>query len=140
MTYLLIHIIHIFSAFIYGGFLITDNLILMRMQKTLTEEKYAEVRKYFALFTKQLVPKALITAVASGIYLISVNFGTIGEDGLSNFQIVLSIKAFFGLWLGLRGVLQVFFGIQPSVFKSHRFPFILVVTIILLSQLMFAVS
>lgn len=139
MTYLLIHILHIFSVFIYGGFLITDNLILMRMQKTLTDNKYAEVRKYFALFTKQLVPKALLVAVASGVYLISVNFGDIGENGLTNFQIVLSIKAFLGGWLGIRGILQVFFGIQPMVFTSHRFPFILVVTIILLSQVMFAV-
>ena len=139
MTYLTLHIIHIFSVFIYGGFLITDNLILMRMNKTLTPEKYMEVRKYFALFTKQLVPKALLVAVGSGIYLISVNFGDIGENGLTNFQIVLSIKAFLGGWLGLRGILQVFFGIQPLVFTSHRFPFILVVIIILLSQLMFAV-
>ncbi len=140
MTYTFFHIVHIFSVFIYGGFLITDNLILMRMQKTLSEERYLEVRKHFALFTKQLVPKALIVAVVSGIYLISVNFGTIGEDGLTNFQILLSIKAFFASWLGLRGVLQVFFGIQPSYFTSHRFPFILVVIIILLSQLMFAVN
>ena len=137
MIYLTIKLIHLFSVFIYGGFLITDNLILMRMQKTLTSEKYIEVRKHFALFTKQLVPKALIFAVLSGIYLITVNFGTISEDGLSNFQITLSIKAFLGGWLGLRGVLQVFFGIQPFVFTSHRFPFILVVMIIFLSQLMF---
>ena len=137
MIYLTIKLIHLFSVLIYGGFLITDNLILMRMQKTLTSEKYIEVRKHFALFTKQLVPKALIFAVLSGIYLITVNFGTISEDGLSNFQITLSIKAFLGGWLGLRGVLQVFFGIQPFVFTSHRFPFILVVMIIFLSQLMF---
>ncbi len=139
MTYLAIHLLHIFSVFIYGGFLITDNLILMRMQKTLSAEKYLEVRKHFALFTKQLVPKALIVAVASGIYLFVINFGTISDDGLTNFQIVLGIKAFLGGWLGLRGVLQVFFGIQPLVFTSHRFPFIFVVTIIFLSQLMFAV-
>ncbi len=138
MTYTFIHIIHIFSVFIYGGFLITDNLILMRMQKTLSPEKYTEVRKYFALFTKQLVPKALIVAVASGLYLASQVFGEISPDGFSTFQIILSIKIFLGGWLGLRGVLQVFFGIQPFVFTSHRFPFILVVTIILLSQLMFA--
>ncbi len=138
MTYLFIHLIHIFSVFIYGGFLITDNLILMRMKNTLSTEKYTEVRKYFALFTKQLVPKALVVIVISGAYLITVNFGTIENNSLSNFQIVLSIKAFLGGWLGLRGVLQVFFGIQPLVFTSHRFPFILVVTIIFLSQLMFA--
>jgi len=29
MTYLVIHLIHIFSVFVYGGFLITDNLILI---------------------------------------------------------------------------------------------------------------
>ena len=139
MTYLTIHLIHIFAVFVYGGFLITDNLILMRMQKILSEEKYKEVRSYFALFTKQLVPKALVVAVASGIYLISINFGTIADSGLSNFQIALCVKAFLGGWLGLRGILQVFFGIQPFVFKSHLFPFSLVVIIIFLSQLMFAV-
>jgi hypothetical protein len=139
MTYLAVHIIHIFSVFIYGGFLITDNLILMRMQKTLSIQKYEEVRKYFALFTKQLVPKALLVAVASGAYLLYVNFGTISEDGLTNFQIILSIKAFLASWLGLRGILQVFFGISPLVFKSHRFPFTFVIIIIFLSQLMFAV-
>jgi hypothetical protein len=139
MTYLAVHIIHIFSVFIYGGFLITDNLILMRMQKTLSIQKYEEVRKYFALFTKQLVPKALLVAVASGAYLLYVNFGTISEDGLTNFQIILSIKAFLASWLGLRGILQVFFGINPLVFKSHRFPFTFVIIIIFLSQLMFAV-
>ena len=139
MIYLAVHIIHIFSVFIYGGFLITDNLILMRMQKTLSIQKYEEVRKYFALFTKQLVPKALLVAVASGAYLLYVNFGTISEDGLTNFQIILSIKAFLASWLGLRGILQVFFGISPLVFKSHRFPFTFVIIIIFLSQLMFAV-
>ncbi len=138
MLYLTVHLIHIFSVFIYGGFLITDNLFLSRMQNDLGDE-YPKVREYFMKYVRLVVPKALIVAVASGIYLISVNFGSIGESGLSNFQIVLSIKAFLGSWLGLRGILQVFFKIQPLVFKSHRFPFILVVVIIFLSQLMFAV-
>ena len=139
MTYAIIHITHLFSVFIYGGFLITDNLILMRMKKTLSAEQYKEVRGYFASFTKQLVPKALIVAVATGAYLFYINFGVIGEDGWTNFQIVLGIKAFLGAWLGLRGVLQVFFGIQPLVFKSHLFPFSLVIIIIFLSQFMFVV-
>jgi hypothetical protein len=108
------------------------------MQKDLGEE-YPKVREYFMQYVRVVVPKALLVAVASGIYLISVNFGSIAPEGLSNFQIVLSIKAFLGGWLGVRGVLQVFFGIQPLVFKSHRFPFILVVIIIFLSQLMFSV-
>ena len=139
MTYAIIHIIHIFSVFIYGGFLITDNLFLSRMKKDLSVEEHAKVREYFMKYVRLVVPKALIVAVLSGIYLIYINFGVISNDGLSNFQIVLSIKAFLGGWLGLRGVLQVFFGIQPMVFKSHIFPFILVVIIIFLSQLMFVV-
>jgi len=138
MFYVFIHLIHIFSVFIYGGFLITDNLFLSRMQKDIGDE-YPKVREYFMKYVRQVVPKALIVAVVSGSYLFSVNFGEIAPEGLSNFQIVLLIKAFLGGWLGVRGVLQVFFGIQPLVFKSHRFPFILVIIIIFLSQLMFAV-
>jgi len=139
MTYLVVHLVHIFSVFIYGGFLFTDNLFLNKMKKDLSGEEHSKVREYFMKYVRQVVPKSLIIAVLSGIYLIFTNFGTIGEDGLSNFQILLSIKAFLGLWLGLRGVLQVFFGIQPLVFKSHIFPFILVVIIIFLSQIMFEV-
>ena len=139
MLYLLIHLIHILSVFIYGGFLFTDNLFLRKMQKDLTKEEHNKVREYFMRYVRKVVPKALIVAVASGIYLISINFGTIDKNGLSNFQILLSIKAFLGGWLGLRGILQVFFDIQPLVFKSHLFPFILVVIIIILSQLMFAI-
>ena len=90
-------------------------------------------------YVRVVVPKALIVAVLSGAYLIYVNFGEISPNGLSNFQIVLAIKAFLGGWLGLRGILQVFFKIQPLVFKSHIFPFALVVIIIFLSQLMFQV-
>lgn len=138
MIYTAVHIVHIFSVFIYAGFLFTDNLILLRMQKTLSKEKYIEVRQYFAMFTKVLVPKALIVAVITGSYLFAVHIGDI-SGVLSNFQILLLIKAVLASWLGTRGVLQVFFGIQPFVFKSHRIPFVLVVLIVLLSQLMFVV-
>jgi hypothetical protein len=139
MLYLTVHLVHIFSVFIYGGFLFTDNLFLSKMSKDLSANEYSKVREYFMKYVRKVVPKSLIIAVLSGIYLISVNFGPIEASGLSNFQIVLSIKAFLGSWLGLRGVLQVFFGIQPLVFKSHLFPFILVIIIIFLSQLMFRV-
>ena len=139
MFYFFVHLVHIFSVFIYGGFLFTDNLFLGRMQKDLGD-KYPQAREQFMKYVRKVVPKALVVAVVSGIYLFSVNFGTIQNGTLSNFQIVLLIKAFLGGWLGLRGVLQVFFGIQPLVFKSHRFPFILVVVIIVLSQLMFVVK
>ena len=108
------------------------------MQKDLGDE-YPKAREQFMKYVRKVVPKALIVAVVSGIILFSYNFGEIKPDGLSNFQIVLLIKASLGLWLGVRGVLQVFFGIQPLVFKSHRFPFILVVMIIVLSQYMFLV-
>lgn len=87
-------------------------------------------------YVRKVVPKALIVAVLSGLYLFHIHFGSIDENGLSNYQILLGIKAFLGLWLGLRGILQVFFKIQPLVFKSHIFPFILVVMIIFLSQTM----
>jgi hypothetical protein len=138
MIYVVVHIVHIFSVFVYVGFLFTDNLILMRMQKTLTKDNYTQVRGYFAMYTKVLVPKALVVAVVSGLYLFYVNIGDVGES-LTNFQILLFVKATLAGWLGVRGVLQVFFAIEPLVFKSHRFPFGLAVVIILLSQLMFVV-
>jgi len=139
MLYIIVKLIHLFSVLIYGGFLFTDNLVLMRMKKTLSMQKYEEVRSYFKDFTKVLVPKALITSVISGIYLFYVNFGDVSQSGLSNFQILLLIKAYLGSWLGLRGVLQVFFNVQPLIFKSHRLPFILVVIIVALSQVMWHV-
>ncbi len=128
-----------FSVFIYAGFLFTDNLFLSKIKNDLDSEEHAKVREYFMQYVRKVVPKALIVAVLSGLYLFHIHFGSIGEEGLSNFQILLGIKAFLGLWLGLRGVLQVFFKIQPLVFKSHIFPFILVVIIIFLSQTMLQV-
>ncbi len=116
--------------------MITDNLFLAKMKQSLSEDEHKKAREAFMKHVRKVVPKALIVAVVTGIYMFFQVFGEIGEDGLSNFQILLSIKAFLGLWLGLRGVLQVFFKIDPLVFKSHKFPFILVIIIILLSQLM----
>ena len=139
MTYTVVHLIHLFAAFVYGGFLFTDNLFLSKMEKDLGKEKYLEVREYFMKYVRKVVPKALVVVVIAGIYLFFQNFGEIGKDGLTNFQKVLLLKAFLGLWLGVRGTLQVFFGIQPLVFKSHKLPFILVVIIIFLSQIMFVV-
>lgn len=138
MIYLTIKLIHIFSVFIYGGFLFTDNLFLSKMKKDVGDE-YPVIREHFMKYVRKVVPKSLIVAVLSGSYLFYMNFGVIEQSGLSNFQILLSIKASLGLWLGLRGVLQVFFNIQPLVFKSHVFPFYLVVIIIAISQIMFSV-
>ncbi len=110
---------------------------MSKMKQTLNKEEQIKAREAIMMHVRKVVPKALIVAVLSGIYLFTQVFGEIGSDGLSTFQILLSIKAFLGLWLGFRGVNQVFFGIQPWVFKSHIFPFVLVVIIILLSQFMF---
>jgi hypothetical protein len=136
MSYLIVHLIHIFSVFIYGGFLFTDNLFLSKLKNEYSKEEFPKVRESFMKYVRVVVPKALVVAVISGAYLFSQVFGEIGEDGLSWFQKVLLVKAFLGGWLGLRGILQVFFGIQPLVFKSHLFPFTLVVIIIILSQVM----
>ncbi len=137
MTFIFIKIIHLFAAFIYGGFLITDNLFLTKIKKTYNDEELKEVRESFMKHVRKVVPPSLIVAVLTGLYLITQVYGPIGEDGLSRFQMLLSLKAFLGIWLGTRGFLQVYMGIQPLVFKSHVLPFSFVVTIIFLSQFMY---
>ena len=136
MLFVFIKTIHLFAAFIYGGFLITDNLFCTKMKRTYGE-KYPEVRESFMRYVRKVVPPSLLVAVATGLYLISQVFGTIGPDGPTWFQTLLAIKAFLGIWLGLRGGLQVYFKIQPLVFKGHQLPFAFVLTIIFLSQMMY---
>ena len=137
MTFVLVKTIHIFAAFIYGGFLITDNLFLAKIKRSYSEEEHKEIRESFMKYVRKVVPPSLVVAVLTGLYLITQVYGHIGEDGLTRFQMLLSLKAFLGIWLGLRGGLQVYFGIQPFVFKSHILPFAFVVTIIFLSQFMY---
>ncbi|MFT7824858.1 MAG: hypothetical protein ABXS92_08855 [Sulfurimonas sp.] len=136
MSFILIKTIHLFAAFIYGGFLITDNLFLNKMPRSLSTEEHQKARESFMMFVRKVVPPSLLVAVVTGLYLISQVFGEISEEGLSSFQIMLSLKAFLGLWLGIRGFNQVYLKIQPLVFKSHILPFVFVVSIILLSQIM----
>ena len=136
MTFIIIKTIHLMAAFVYGGFLITDNLIIMRMQKHLSPEEYAKARGGVAARIRSIVPPALVVIMVTGLYMISQVFGTIGEEGMMRYQMLLSLKAFLGIWLGLRGSLQVYAGIQPLVFKGHRLPFVFVLTIIFLSQFM----
>lgn len=107
------------------------------MGRTLNEDEHAKAREAIMIHVRKVVPYALIVAVISGLYLISQIFGKIEGGSLSYFQTLLSIKAFLGSWLGLRGINQKLFKINPWVFKSHFFPFSLVVVIILLSQFMF---
>jgi hypothetical protein len=109
------------------------------MQQTLSSDEYAKAREAIMIHVRKVVPYALFVAVGSGIFMFVNVFGVIGENGLNNFQILLSIKAFLGLWLGLRGFNQKIFGINPSLFKSHKFPFFMLLIIIFLSQLMFIV-
>jgi hypothetical protein len=110
---------------------------MSRMKESLSDEEYAKAREAIMKHVRNVVPYALMVAVASGIYMFTQVFGKLNDNGMSNFQIMLSIKAFLGLWLGFRGINQKFFGINPWVFKSHLFPLILVVIIILLSQFMY---
>lgn len=107
------------------------------MPQTLNEEEHKKAREAIMMHVRKVVPWALILAVVTGLYLISQVMGKVGEDGMSSFQIMLSIKAFLGLWLGVRGFNQKFFKIDPFVFKGHALPFTFVVTIIFLSQLMY---
>jgi len=137
MLYTFIHTIHIYSVFIYGGFLFVDILFLSKIKQSLSEEEHKKAREAIMIHVRKVVPYSLMVAVASGLYLFSQVFGAISENGMSYFQIVLSIKAFLGLWLGFRGINQKFFGIQPWIFKAHLFPFSLVALIILLSQIMY---
>ena len=137
ITYTFIHTIHIFSVFIYGGFLFVDVLFLSKMNQTLSDAEHTKAREAIMMHVRKVVPYALMVAVASGLYLFSQAFGKIENGALSYFQTLLSIKAFFGLWLGLRGINQKLFKINPWVFKSHFFPFSLVIIIILLSQFMY---
>jgi hypothetical protein len=137
MTFIFIKTIHLFAAFIYGGFLIVDNLFLVQIKKSYTEDEHKEIRESFMKYVRKVVPPSLLLAVITGLYLITQVFGTVGAEGLSSFQMMLSLKAFLGIWLGLRGVLQVYFKIQPFVFKSHVLPFSFVLTIIFLSQVMY---
>ncbi len=107
------------------------------MKQSLDENEQQKAREAIMIHVRKVVPYALFVAVGTGIYMISQVFGEVGEDGLSSFQIMLLIKAFLGLWLGVRGFNQKIFKIDPWLFKKHTFPFILVIIIIILSQFMY---
>lgn len=132
-----IHLIHIYSILIYGGFLFIDNLFLSKMGESLSVDETLKAREAIMIHVRKVVPYSLFVVIGSGLYMFSQVFGKIDSNGLSHFQMLLSLKAFLGLWLGVRGFNQKVFGINPLVFKSHTFPFYTVIIIILLSQLMF---
>ena len=107
------------------------------MGQSLSEEEHSKAREAIMVHVRKVVPYSLFIAVGSGGYMFIQVFGVVAEDGLNSFQMMLCVKAFLGLWLGFRGFNQKIFGINPWLFKSHLFPFVLVVIIILLSQLMY---
>jgi len=107
------------------------------MSQTLNEDEHKKAREAIMMHVRKIVPWSLILCVATGLYLISQVMGPIQEDGMSQFQIILSLKAFLGMWLGIRGFNQKFFKINPFVFKGHALPFTFVVMIIFLSQFMY---
>ena len=121
----------------YGGFLFVDFFFLSKMSQTLNPEEQSRAREAIMMHVRKVVPYSLFVAVGTGIYLISQVFGEIKDGELSTFQMLLLIKAIFGLWLGIRGFNQKVFKINPWVFTSHTLPFMLVVSIIVLSQLMY---
>lgn len=121
----------------YGGFLFVDFFFLSKMSQTLNPEEQSKAREAIMMHVRKVVPYSLFVAVGTGIYLISQVFGEIKDGELSTFQMLLLIKAIFGLWLGIRGFNQKVFKINPWVFTSHTLPFMLVVSIIVLSQLMY---
>ncbi|HIC12611.1 MAG TPA: hypothetical protein EYO75_04450 [Sulfurimonas sp.] len=73
------------------------------MKQSLSEEEHKKAREAIMIHVHKVVPYSLMIAVASGLYLFSQVFGEISDEGMSYFQIVLSIKVFLGLWLGFRG-------------------------------------
>lgn len=107
------------------------------MQQSLSADEHARAREAIMVHVRSVVPYALFVAVGTGVYMFIQVFGEISAEGMNRFQVLLSLKAFLGLWLGLRGFNQKLFGINPWLFKSHLFPFALVVAMILLSQLMY---
>jgi hypothetical protein len=107
------------------------------MTQSLSSEEHARAREAIMMHVRKVVPYALFTAVGTGMYLIAQVFGEISADGLSSFQILLMIKALFGLWLGVRGFSQKVLKMNPWIFKTHTLPFVFVVIIIILSQLMY---
>lgn len=140
MLYLLVKLIHLFSVLIYGGFLFTDNLILMRMQKNIVRTKISRGALLLQrLYESSCTKSSNNSRIEWFIPFLCQFWRYPTQSGLTNFQILLLIKAYLGSWLGLRGVLQVFFNVQPFIFKSHKLPFILIIIIVVLSQVMWYV-
>ncbi len=137
MIYTSILTLHLLCVFIYGGFLFVDIFFLSRMKESLNKEEHKIAREALMQHVRKVVPWALLLAVATGIYLISQVFGPIEDQSLTYYQSLLALKAFLGLWLGIRGFNQKFFKINPFVFKGHALPFTFVVLMIILSKFMY---
>ncbi len=137
MIYTSILTLHLLCVFIYGGFLFVDIFFLSRMKESLNKDEHKIAREAVMQHVRKVVPWALLLAVATGLYLISQVFGSIENQSLSYYQSLLALKAFLGIWLGIRGFNQKFFKINPFVFKGHALPFTFVLSMIFLSKFMY---
>ena len=107
------------------------------MGETLNDAEHKKAREAIMIHVRKVVPYSLFIIVGTGVYLFTQVFGPVSDKGLSTFQWLLLLKAFLGMWLGIRGFNQKVFKINPFVFTSHRFPFSIVVVIIIISQFMY---
>lgn len=137
MIYTSILTLHLLCVFVYGGFLFVDIFFLSRMKESLNKDEHKMAREAVMQHVRKVVPWALLLAVATGLYLISQVFGSIENQSLTYYQSLLALKAFLGIWLGIRGFNQKFFKINPFVFKGHALPFTFVVSMIVLSKFMY---
>lgn len=137
MFYTTIHTIHILAVLIYGGFLFVDIFFLSKMSQTLGETDTKKAREAIMIHVRKVVPYSLFVIVGTGIYMFTQVFGPVVDNSLSTFQWLLLLKAFLGMWLGIRGFNQKVFKINPILFTSHLFPFSIVIIIVILSQFMY---
>ena len=110
---------------------------MSKMSQSLDADESKKAREAIMMHVRKVVPYSLFVVVGTGIYMFPKIFGEISDDGLTSFQILLLIKAFFGLWLGIRGFNQKVFKIDPWLFTSHKFPFYVVILIVIISQFMY---
>lgn len=58
MTFVLIKTIHLFAAFIYGGFLIVDNFFLVHIKESYSEVEHKSIRESFMKYVLDILPTA----------------------------------------------------------------------------------
>jgi len=93
MTFTIIKIIHMFSVFIYGGFLITDNLFLNKMPRNLDEDEHKKARESFMMFVRKVVPPSLLVSKWTLSHITSFwPYCSRGHEYISDYTIYQSIS------------------------------------------------